>query len=148
MKKSIIALALILTVSLGNSYASSVQNHIPLTIQQNFEKEYASVQVLNWEENEYYYAVNFKKGEQYLKAYYSIEGEKIGWTKNIGAFELPTGLYASIQNDYQNYWITDLFQIELNQETTYYLVLENADEKIFLKNEDETWFTYKNTAKE
>lgn len=147
MKKLMIAAALFIATGFSTQLAAATEQHLPAIIQQEFFKNHPGIELQGWEENDAFFAINFLENEKYWREYYTTEGEKIGWSRNIGAFELPAVLFESIQTNYPDYWITELFVIHLNHESTYYLTLENADEKIVLKNEDNSWSTYKSIMK-
>ena len=147
MKKLFIAAAIIIATGFSTQLAAATEQHLPADIQQSFAKNHPQIELQSWEENEAFYTLHFIQDDKYWKEFYTLEGEKIGWSRNIGAFELPAVLFESIQTNYPDYWITDLFVIHLNHENTYYLTLENADEKIVLKNEDNSWSAYKSIMK-
>ena len=147
MKKLLFAAALFIATGISTRVSAATAAHLPADIQQAFTKNHPQVELMGWEENEAFFTLNFIQDEKYWKEFYTQDGEKIGWSRNIGAFELPAVLFESIQNNYADFWITDLFVIHLNDECSYYLTLENADEKIVLKNDDNNWTAFKSTLK-
>jgi len=49
-----------------------------------------------------------------------------------------------IKEKYNDFWITDLFEINSDNQTTYYVTVQNADGKVSLKSTDaDTWETYR-----
>ena len=46
-----------------------------------------------------------------------------------------------------NYWITDLFEITDNDQTSWYVTIESADQKIVLKSNGGKWRVYQTIEK-
>jgi hypothetical protein len=51
---------------------------------------------------------------------------------NILSNQLPARLLTTIKKSYKSYWITDLYKEVGNGKITYYITLENADQKVQL----------------
>jgi hypothetical protein len=51
---------------------------------------------------------------------------------NILSNQLPVRLLTTIKKSYKSYWITDLYKEVANGKITYYITLENADQKVQL----------------
>jgi hypothetical protein len=52
------------------------------------------------------------------------------------------------QSTYGDYWISDLFENAAHDATTYYVTLENADQKLILQSTNSNeWSVYQRTAK-
>jgi hypothetical protein len=51
---------------------------------------------------------------------------------NILSNQLPARLLTTIKKSYKSYWITDLYKEVANGKITYYITLENADQKVQL----------------
>ncbi|HEV3324078.1 MAG TPA: hypothetical protein VG052_00685 [Puia sp.] len=51
---------------------------------------------------------------------------------NILSNQLPSRLLTVIKKTYKDYWITDLYKESLNGKVSYYITLENADQKVKL----------------
>jgi hypothetical protein len=57
-------------------------------------------------------------------------------------------LTAELKKNYEGYWITDLFEIATDSQTSYYVTLENADHKIVLESVGvQGWQSYKKEKK-
>jgi hypothetical protein len=83
-------------------------------------------------------------------AYYSKENDELlALVRNIPSTQLPIRLFNSLQKDYKGYWITGLFEIAKQDDTSYYLTLEKSDETLILeaKGIDE-WVVYKKVKKD
>ena len=62
----------------------------------------------------------------------SKEREKSPAVRNILSNQLPARLLSSIKKNYKDYWITDLYKEVVNGKVSYYITLENADQKVKL----------------
>jgi hypothetical protein len=51
---------------------------------------------------------------------------------NILSNQLPSRLLTVIKKTYKDYWITDLYKENVNGKISYYITLENADQKVKL----------------
>jgi hypothetical protein len=51
---------------------------------------------------------------------------------NILSNQLPARLLTVIRKTYKDYWITDLYKENANGKVSYYITLENADQKVKL----------------
>ena len=90
----------------------------------------------------------FSLNGQVLTAYYFSNGDLQAVVRNITSDQLPLNLLTSLRRDYTEYWITDLFEISSNGETTYYVSIENSDKKIVLKSDDLSfWGVYSKEKK-
>jgi hypothetical protein len=68
--------------------------------------------------------------------------------RNITSDQLPINLLTSLRRDYTAFWITDLFEISSDGQTTYYVTIENSDKKIVLKSDDlSSWDVYSKERK-
>lgn len=67
---------------------------------------------------------------------------------NILSTNLPPVLLADIKKEYQDYWITELFEEGKSKRPTYVITLENADQIIKLSSDDsENWVIKSTTIK-
>ncbi|HZF64753.1 MAG TPA: hypothetical protein VEY32_02210 [Flavisolibacter sp.] len=113
-----------------------------------FEQNFAEAKEVNWTTSPNLLKVQFVLNEQTLTAFYSIDGEFLGVTRNISSFQLPLMLQAAVKKEYSNYWITELFELSGKNGTEYYITLEDADHKLTLKSQDSVyWSTYQKLRK-
>jgi len=61
--------------------------------------------------------------------------------RNILSTQLPSRLLTPIKKNYSNYWITDLHKQVSNGKVSYYITLEDADQKIRLSASRSTGWT-------
>ena len=146
MKK--IFLAIVLVFSLGTMYAFTGEEAVSKQAVDNFKKEFANAKEVVWAVGNDYYKVSFLLSDQQLYAYYSQKGEFIAITRYISSFNLPLNLQNSLKKNFNNYWVTDLFEVADADGTFYYVTLENADTQVILKaTAAEGWSLFKKTKK-
>ncbi len=143
MKKIILMLAI--TISTLSAFAGEEVNPRVLA---SFKNEFASAKEVAWTVTPDYFKAEFTFNGQYVNAFYNTDGELMGLTRNITSLELPMNLQASLKKSYEDFWISDLFEITRSNITGYYITLENADSKIVLKaTAGEDWSVYKKVKK-
>jgi hypothetical protein len=132
MKKIMMTLALALTLT--TMYAFTGEEAVSKQALNAFKTEFAGATNAAWTVGNDYYKVSFTMNEQTLFAFYSMTGESLAVTRYISSFQLPLNLQSSLKKSYNNYWITDLFEMANEDGTAYYVTLETADSKIVLKS--------------
>ena len=146
MKKIMIILALVFTVS--TSFGSIGEESVNQQALNAFQSEFAGASDAVWTVGSSYYKVSFTLSDQKLFAFYNNQGEFLAVARYISSFQLPLHLQTGLKKSYNNYWISDLFEISGNDETGYYVTLENADTKIVLKSTDgKEWTPYQKNKK-
>jgi len=147
MKKSLLILGLFLavgTVSFANNDES-----VNAKAEQSFKKEFAQAKEVKWQKSGEMAKATFTLNDRIMFAYYSQDGELLAITRNITADQLPITLLNSLKKDYSQYWISDLFEMVSDGQTTYYITVENADQKLVLKSDDfADWSTFKKEKKD
>ncbi len=143
MKK--IILTLVIAISTLGAFAGEEVNPKALA---SFKNEFASAKEVTWTVTAEYFKAEFTFNGQYVNAFYNADGELMGLTRNITSLELPMNLQASLKKSYEDFWISDLFEITKSNNTGYYITLENADSKVVLKaTAGEDWSVYKKVKK-
>ena len=146
MKKIMMMLALVLTI--GTSFAYTGEEAINKQALNAFKKEFAGATEAAWTVGDNFYKVTFSLNDQKLFAYYNMQGNFMAVTRNISSLQLPLTLQTSLKRAYNNYWISDLFEVANNDGTNYYVTLETADAKIILKSTDGSdWSVYQKSKK-
>ena len=146
MKKMIMALAMVLTVS--TSFAFTGERAVNNRAIAAFKTEFAGATNAAWTVVSDYYKVDFTMGNQQLVAFYNAAGDFVAVTRYISSFNLPLFLQKSLKKSHGNYWITDLFEMANQEGTSYYVTVESADTKIVLKSVDGgAWLVYQKIQK-
>jgi hypothetical protein len=140
MKKIITILALVLTVS--TSFAFTAPESVSSQALNTFSSEYVGATETTWTISKDFYQVAFTLDGQRLFAFYNKSGDFIAVTKNISSVQLSNGLKKSLKKLMGNCWITDLFEVTHDDETSWYVTLESADQKTILKSNGGKWRIY------
>ena len=113
-----------------------------------FKKDFATASNIKWEQRNNFLKATFSFNGQILTAYYYTNGDLQAVVRNITSDQLPINLVTSLRRDYTAFWITDLFEISSDGQTTYYVTIENSDKKIVLKSDDlASWGIYSKERK-
>jgi len=113
-----------------------------------FKKDFATASNIKWEQRNNFLKATFSFNGQILTAYYYTNGDLQAVVRNITSDQLPINLVTSLRRDYTAFWITDLFEISSDGQTTYYVTIENSDKKVVLKSDDlSSWQVYSKERK-
>lgn len=146
-KKLALLAALILTVGLSYSFAAS-GDEVTVDIRTSFQKDFKGAKIINTEVKKAFTRLTFTMNDMVFSAFYADNGELLAVTRNILSTQLPVNLQLNLKNNYSGYWITELFELSGNDESCYYISLENADSKLTLRSIDgSSWEVYEKSAK-
>ena len=130
MKKTILSIAIILTL-----FSTAFANH-PDSYNKNavasFQKDFKTASEVSWAETNKYIIATFHMDKQTLYAYYDYQGNLLGLVHHILTTSLPENLQKDIRKYYAKYWVSELFQINTDEGTHYYIQVRNADETLVL----------------
>jgi hypothetical protein len=141
--KKFIMLALVLTTIAVSAFAN-MSDAINQKVLNSFNRSFASAQDVHWELKQGLYKVTFKTAGQEMFAYYNGDGEQVALSRNIRVDQLPLALATELKGGYNTYWLTDLFEVSSNGETTYYATVESSTHITMLKAEGMNgWTTFK-----
>jgi len=155
MKKIILTL-MIAAGSFSAAWAGNLINRtgapegeeVNAKVRDAFKKEFTTAKDITWTVASNYYQASFKYHDQYVSAYYSIDGDLLGLTRFISPTDLPLVLQSDLKKNHSEFWVTDLFEVANQDGTSYYITLEDADQKIVLKATDgKSWENYKKVKK-
>jgi hypothetical protein len=145
MKRLFLVLA-ISTLFASNSFADDIRVSVPVL--QSFNQSFKNATEISWSSAANYFKVHFKLNEEYASAFYDQDGKLIALIRNISSHQLPLSLQLAVKRDYEQFWITDLLEITNEQGTSYFLTVENANNKIVLRSTTESeWMVFKKTNK-
>jgi hypothetical protein len=147
MKKSILTISIMLTVALTTAFAKDDEG-VSQKAKESFNSSFNTASSVNWQQEKDFVKATFTYNNQILCAFYDNEGTLLAITRNILSDQLPINLLADLKKNYSKLWITDLFELAAEGETSYYVTLENADEILVLKSGDfNSWHVYKRTKR-
>jgi hypothetical protein len=138
------ATALLLTLS---SFARSADS-ISGDIKTSFKRSFRTAQLMSTETHEAFTKLTFKMNNAVMFAFYSRTGDLLAVTRNIVSTQLPMNLLMSLKNNYSDYWITELFEFNGNDNSCYYVSLESADAKVTLRSIGDSWEVYSSVKKD
>ena len=143
MKKIILTLAIAVTTL--SAFAFKGVNEKVL---KSFQSDFNTAKEVVWTAGNNYYKAAFTYNEKHVFAYYSADGELLGVTRYLSPADMPMHLQTELKKDYNNYWVSDLFEVSKPEGTAYYVTLENADTKLVLKAENgNDWNYYQKVKK-
>src|SRR5436190_9099448 len=134
MKKIITILAMTLIVS--TSFASIEPQTVSGQALNTFNSEFVGATDATWTINKDFYQVSFILDGQQMFAYYNKSGEFMAVSQNISSVQLSNYLKKGLKKVMSNRWITDLFEITNNDQTSWYVTVESADDKIVLRSDN------------
>ena len=144
MKKMIMTLAIVIS-TLG---AFAGEEKISPKVLDAFKSEFNTAKEVEWAVGQDYYKATFTYNEKHVFAYYNADGELLGVTRYLSPVDLPINLQTSLKKNHSNLWVSDLFEVAKNDDTGYYITLENAETKIILKSTGGSeWTAYQKIRK-
>lgn len=147
MKKIIAIISVILIAGFTRANAGSL-NDISQLATASFNQDFASAKNISWQQQKDFAKVTFTLNEQVMYAYYNNNnGELIAVARNILSDQLPINLMTSFRKEYSNHWITNLFEMASDNQTSYYATVESSDETLILKSDGNDWTLYKREKK-
>ena len=147
MKKIFLSLAAVALMGIS-AFANGNDETISQKTLAAFKSDFTNATHTTWEQKDGFIKATFSFNGQVLFAYYDNEGQLKAVVRNIVSDQLPLNLLASLKKDYADYWITDLFEISADGQTTYYATVENSNKKIVLKSDDvSSWDVYSKERK-
>ncbi|WP_431212517.1 hypothetical protein ACQ86N_43620 [Puia sp. P3] len=148
MKKIVLSIATMLMMGVG-AFAANNDEVVNQQALRSFRNEFTAASNVSWEVKNGYSRATFSLNGQVLFAYYGTNGELQAVVRNIVSDQLPITLLTDLKKDYSDYWISDLFEMATDNQTTYYITLENGDKKIVLKSEGTNfWSVFSKTRKD
>ena len=97
-----------------------------------FNEKFIGAKEVTWTSSNNHYKATFTYYGTHMVAWYETNGSFISVTRSMSSTELPLYLRNSIKTNYSGYWISDVVEESNKQGFTYYITLENADQKLVL----------------
>ena len=148
MKKMILSLATVMMMGFS-VFANGNDDVATPEARDAFKKEFATASNIRWEQKNNFLKATFTMNGQFLTAWYYTNGDLEAIVRNITSDQLPINLLTGLRKDYTAFWISDLFEISSDNQTTYYVTIEDSDKKIVLKSEGlGAWEVYSKERKD
>jgi hypothetical protein len=147
MKKTILAMAMMLMAGLTIAFAKD-DERVNKEIKSSFNRDFVSAKDVSWNVQKDFIKATFKMNSQVMFAFYDETGSLLATARNIPSEQLPISLFSKMKKDYSDCWISELFEMDRDGQTSYYITLENADETLILNSTGfDEWSTYKRSRK-
>jgi hypothetical protein len=134
MKKRILLLSIALVSLTAFSFAAETPA-VSKNIVSSFNKQFSNAHDIQWDTHENYVKAQFTMNDMVLFAFFNNNGDLLAITRFISPNQLPLSLLSGLKKEFTNYWVSDLFEIQTENGTSYYATLQNADQTIVLKSE-------------
>jgi hypothetical protein len=148
MKQVILSIATVLMMG-ASALAGSNNDDVNQQAKQSFQKDFSTARNISYEQKTDYVKVTFTINDQVLFAYYNNNGQLQAVVRNIVSDQLPISLLTDLKKNYNDYWISDLFEVASDDQTSYYVTLESKDKTVVLKSEGtSSWSVFSKTKKD
>ena len=121
-------------LTIGNAFAEDKFADVEKSVLASFKTDFAGAKNVSWKEINGLEKATFTLGYQVLFAYYQPGGELVATTRNLLSDQLPIRLQMELKKGYSNFWITELFEVSFDDDTSYYLTLQDASRTVVLKS--------------
>ena len=148
MKQVILSIATVLMMG-ASAFAGNNNDNVNQQAKQSFQKDFSTARNISYEQKTDYVKVTFSINDQVLFAYYNNNGQLQAVVRNIVSDQLPISLLTDLKKSYSDYWISDLFEVASDDQTSYYITLESKDKTVVLKSEGtSSWSVFSKTKKD
>ena len=131
------------------SFVDATPANISKSVVTSFNRQFSNASNVQWESTENYVKAQFSVNDVILSAYFNRNGELIAITRYISPNQLPIELQSSLNKMVVNNWVSDLFEIQTESGTSYYVTTENANQVVVLKSEGTNgWQLFQKEKKE
>lgn len=145
MKKIVFVFGFLLSAAVSFAYPSE---KVSPKVLASFKSEFTNAKEVEWESGTNYFKATFFMNEQRIFAYYDMDGQLRTTARYISSFQLPVNLFSKLKNDYSNYWISDLFEVNNSEGLHYFITLETANTKLILRSSNGgDWSSYSKSKK-
>jgi hypothetical protein len=147
MKKSILTFSLSLAIGLSSVFAND-DHGISRAVTTSFNKDFSDAKQVKWAKEKNYYDASFILDGQSMVAYYNQDAELLAVVHHVLSDHLPIFLLTSLKSNFNDFWVSDLFESATDKESSYHVRLENADQIIEMRSVNSTdWITEKRVRK-
>lgn len=145
MKKVILS-AIMATLLITSSFASG-NKKVNSTITENFKKQFKTADDVSWTVKNDFVKASFEKDGKAQVAFYNFNGELLSTSTPINIDDLPAAIKRAFAKKYDAYVVKEAVKMENDEETAYYLSVENDEETLILKANNNNLSIFKVTKK-
>jgi hypothetical protein len=103
------------------------------------KKHFTEAKEMQWVGGDDVVKIEFSFNNQYVTGFYDAEGNLLGLAKNIISTQLPLLLEKNLREGFTAYWISGVLEYSTDGSTTYYAMVENANQKVVLQSSGNSW---------
>ena len=131
MKKLMIATLLVAVF--GTSAFASDAEKISYRVTTNFEAKFAGAKNVRWLQQPTYVKVTFELNDETVEAFYSADGETLGYSRKIDLKKLPLSAISKIKKDYASFVAKEVIEFDRDGERTFYVSLTDGNKTQILE---------------
>ena len=128
------------------SAGSYAQNKTPSAVLYSFQNSFGNAENVAWSTVKDLYRVDFAIEDQKASAFFNSEGYLVASARNITLLQLPMSLKSDLKNNYPDYEVTNLFEVDNENGVTYYATVKNSKKQFTLESNSGEWFTFNKYA--
>ena len=148
MKKTLLSFVLPLSIGISTLFAND-DHGITREIAASFNKDFSNAKQVKWEKENNCYDASFVLNGQTMTAYYNKDAELLAVVHHILTDHLPIYLLTSLKSNYNDFWVSELYEFAKDRKSAYHIKLENADQVIELRSVNSTeWVVEKRIKKD
>lgn len=131
MKK--VFFAALLAVSVAGTAFATPSGSVSYRVLTHFTADFGRPADVTWTIKDDFVKASFTKNNERVEAFYTVEGEMIGTSKEINLKDLPEEIKKTMENKYPMYAITAAILFENNEESAYFVSTQNEKETLIIK---------------
>ena len=124
------------------------EGDIKPSVLKSFQSTFTAAKAVEWTTTDNLIKARFELNGQVVSAYYNNSGSMLAVTRNITTHQLPLSLQTSLKKEFNSFWVSDLFELNNDEGTTYYATIETAETKVVLYSSNKSWSVYSKTKKD
>jgi hypothetical protein len=138
MRPFLLSILFFLATSATQAFASDVK--IPRTTIAAFNSAFGNVSNIEWAVVDNMYRAAFTiEGEQKVAFFTMADGKLVATCHYLTVSALPKALKRNLSKHTANAVVTDLFEIQDEIGSTYYLTVMKENKKVILKSDTDKW---------
>ena len=131
MKKLFIAAMLV--AGIGASAFAYDGTKVNFKVKNSFEREFIGAKNVSWTVGANFTKASFLMEEDKVEAFYSVEGESLGYTRQIEFKKLPLNAIQRIRKDYPTYQPTETIEYIQSDNKNYYVSLKDGNKQLIVE---------------
>jgi hypothetical protein len=140
MKRIFAAMTLLAIVFSTSSFASDIKTTEVLA---TFHNTFRYAKNVNFIEVNDMLKITFTEDSKSYIAYYTADGDLMGLSRQLTASELPVSLQEQLKRKYSRFEITEVYTIEMEGRSQYYVAISNESEQLILNSPGKKWMVFK-----